>query len=81
MTILSPAADSTPDPGIQQLPKGEPETDLNPELPAAHLIGKHLVDRRVLAMHPHSKRESFGSAMTLLVLSQLLHHQLLPRSD
>lgn len=81
MTILSPAADSTPDPGIQQLPKGEPETDLNPELPAAHLIGKHLVDRRVLAMYPHSKRESFGSAMTLLVLSQLLHHQLLPRYD
>ncbi|XP_051009477.1 lymphotoxin-beta isoform X1 [Acomys russatus] len=39
VTTLSPAVDSTPDPGVQQLPKGEPETDLSPELPAAHLIG------------------------------------------
>ncbi|XP_021074118.1 lymphotoxin-beta isoform X2 [Mus pahari] len=35
-------ADSTPDPGVQQLPKGKPETDLNPELPAAHLIGARM---------------------------------------
>ncbi|GAB1300983.1 Lymphotoxin-beta [Apodemus speciosus] len=39
VTTLSPAVDSTPDPGVQQLPKREPETDLSPELPAAHLIG------------------------------------------
>ncbi|CAO2609162.1 LTB [Lemmus lemmus] len=34
-TSLSPVVD----PGVQRLPKGEPETDLSPELPAAHLIG------------------------------------------
>ncbi|XP_034380613.1 lymphotoxin-beta isoform X1 [Arvicanthis niloticus] len=38
VTTLSPV-DSTRDPGVQQLPKQEPETDLSPELPAAHLIG------------------------------------------
>lgn len=61
---LSPAVESTTDSGVQHLPKGVPESDLSPELPAAHLIGKHLVDRAAYA---------FGSAMTLLVLSQLLH--------
>lgn len=44
MTTLSPAVDSILDPGVQQLPLGEPETDFSPELPAAHLIGKHMVD-------------------------------------
>lgn len=39
VTTLSPAVDSIPDPGVQQLPLGEPETDFSPELPAAHLIG------------------------------------------
>lgn len=39
VTTLSPAVDSILDPGVQQLPLGEPETDFSPELPAAHLIG------------------------------------------
>lgn len=39
-TTLSPVVDS----GVQRLPKREPETDLSPKLPAAHLIGKHLLD-------------------------------------
>lgn len=34
-----PAVNSSPDPGVQRRPKGEPETELSPELPAAHLIG------------------------------------------
>lgn len=52
VTTLSPAVDSSPDPGVQQLPKGEPETDLSPELPAAHLIGKHLADLKSASCAP-----------------------------
>ncbi|XP_052599793.1 lymphotoxin-beta isoform X1 [Peromyscus californicus insignis] len=47
VTTLSPAVDSSPDPGVQQLPKGEPETDLSPELPAAHLIGAWMSGQRL----------------------------------
>ncbi|CAH6790122.1 lymphotoxin-beta [Phodopus roborovskii] len=39
VATLPPAVDSSPDPGVQRLPKGGPETDLGLELPAAHLIG------------------------------------------
>ncbi|KAL1771176.1 hypothetical protein HispidOSU_000865 [Sigmodon hispidus] len=39
MTTLSSVVDSLPDPGVQQLPKEDPETDLRSGLPAAHLIG------------------------------------------
>ncbi|XP_037055783.1 lymphotoxin-beta isoform X1 [Peromyscus leucopus] len=47
VTTLSPAVDSSPGPGVQQLPKGEPETDLSPELPAAHLIGAWMSGQRL----------------------------------
>lgn len=69
VTTLSPAVDSSPDPGVQQLPKGEPETDLSPELPAAHLIGKHLADLKSASCAPPQRVRVSGSAMTLLALS------------
>lgn len=66
MTTLSPAVDSILDPGVQQLPLGEPETDFSPELPAAHLIGKHLVDLKSASYAPPTVCTPTVSPLALL---------------